>query len=94
MKILVVGSGGREHAIALKLKENLKVEQIFAAPGNGGMAAFCTPVNIKATDVEGMVAFAKENGVEAVVLESHRNWVDKDPVKSAQVSARWLHEHL
>ena len=62
MKILVVGSGGREHAIALKLKENPKVEQIFAAPGNGGMAAFCTPVNIKATDVEGMVAFAKENG--------------------------------
>ena len=37
---------------------------------------------------------AKANGVEAVVLESHRNWVDKDPVKSAQVSARWLHEHL
>ena len=68
MKILVVGSGGREHAIALKLKENPKVEQIFAAPGNGGMAAFCTPVSIKATDVDGMVAFAKENGVDFAVV--------------------------
>ncbi|HIQ58976.1 MAG TPA: phosphoribosylamine--glycine ligase, partial [Candidatus Merdivicinus intestinavium] len=68
MKILVVGSGGREHAIALKLKENPKVEQIFAAPGNGGMAVFCTPVNIKATDVDGMVAFAKENGVDFAVV--------------------------
>ena len=44
--------------------------------------------------LEHWAAIAKENGVEAVVLESHRNWVDKDPVKSAQVSARWLHEHL
>lgn len=44
--------------------------------------------------LEHWAEIAKENGVEAVVLESHRNWVDKDPVKSAQVSARWLHEHL
>ena len=42
MKILVVGGGGREHAIALKLRENPEVEEIFAAPGNGGRAAFCT----------------------------------------------------
>ncbi len=68
MKILVVGSGGREHAIALKLKENPAVEEIFAAPGNGGMAAFCTNVGVKATDVEGMVAFAKEAGVDFAVV--------------------------
>ncbi len=68
MKILLVGSGGREHAIALKLKENPEVEQIFAAPGNGGMAAFCTLVPIKATDVENMVKFAVDNGVDFAVV--------------------------
>ena len=68
MKILVVGGGGREHAIALKLRENLEVEEIFAAPGNGGMAAFCTLAPIKASDVEGMVAFAKEKKIDFVVV--------------------------
>lgn len=68
MKILVVGGGGREHAIALKLRENPEVEKIFAAPGNGGMAAFCTLAPIKASDVEGMVAFAKEKKIDFVVV--------------------------
>ena len=68
MKILVVGGGGREHAIALKLRENPEVEEIFAAPGNGGMAAFCTLAPIKASDVEGMVAFAKEKKIDFVVV--------------------------
>ena len=68
MKILVVGGGGREHAIALKLRENPEVEEIFAAPGNGGMAAFCTLAPIKASDVEGMVAFAKEEKIDFVVV--------------------------
>ena len=64
MKILIVGGGGREHAIALKLRENPEVEEIFAAPGNGGMAAFCTLAPIKAPDVEGMVAFAREKNID------------------------------
>ena len=68
MKILVVGGGGREHAIALKLRENPEVEEIFAAPGNGGMATFCTLAPIKASDVEGMVAFAKEKKIDFVVV--------------------------
>ena len=68
MKILVVGGGGREHAIALKLRENPEVEEIFAAPGNGGMAAFCTLAPIKASDVEGMVAFAKAKKIDFVVV--------------------------
>ena len=68
MKILVVGGGGREHAIALKLRENPEVEEIFGAPGNGGMAAFCTLAPIKASDVEGMVAFAKEKKIDFVVV--------------------------
>ena len=68
MKVLVVGSGGREHGLILKLKESPKVTEIFAAPGNGGISAIATPVDIKATDIEKMVAFAKENGIEFAVV--------------------------
>ena len=68
MKVLVVGSGGREHGLILKLKESAKVTEIFAAPGNGGISAIATPVDIKATDIEKMVAFAKENGIEFAVV--------------------------
>lgn len=45
-------------------------------------------------DLEGMTEIAKENGIEAVILESHRNWVDNSPVKSLQVSAQWLNRHF
>ncbi len=68
MKILIVGGGGREHAIALKLRENPQVEEIFAAPGNGGMAAFCTLAPIKSADVEGMVKFALEKHIDFAVV--------------------------
>ena len=61
MKILVVGGGGREHAIIRSLKKNPEVTEIFAAPGNGGIAADATCVNISATDIDGIVAFAKEH---------------------------------
>ncbi len=68
MKTLIVGGGGREHAIARKLAENPKVEKMWAAPGNGGMASLCTLVPLKATDVEGIVAFCRENPVDYVVV--------------------------
>lgn len=68
MKVLIVGGGGREHAIAMKIAENPQVEKLYAAPGNGGMAAICECVNIKATDVEAMVSFAVENAVDFVVV--------------------------
>ena len=68
MKILVVGGGGREHAIIKKLKENSAVEVIYALPGNGGIAADATCVNISATDIEGQVAFAKENAIDYAVV--------------------------
>ena len=68
MKILIVGGGGREHAIAKKLAENPKVEKMWAAPGNGGMASLCTLVPLKATDVDGIVAFCRENPVDYVVV--------------------------
>ncbi len=45
-------------------------------------------------DLDGLTAIAKENGIEAVILESHRNWIDKSPVKSLQLSAKWLNAHF
>ena len=68
MKILIIGGGGREHAIIKKLKENPNVEEIFALPGNGGIAADATCVNIGAKDLDGIVAFAKENGIDYAVV--------------------------
>ena len=68
MKILVVGGGGREHAIIRKLKESPAVDKIWAAPGNGGIAADAACVDIKATDVEGVVNFAKTNAIDYVVV--------------------------
>ena len=61
MKILVVGGGGREHAIIKKIKENKDVTEIFALPGNGGIAADATCVNIKATDIDGIVKFERKD---------------------------------
>ena len=68
MNILVVGGGGREHAIIKKLKEDPRAEKIFALPGNGGIAADAACGGVAATDVDGVVAFAKENAVDFVVV--------------------------
>lgn len=68
MKILVVGGGGREHAVIKKLKENKTVSEIFALPGNGGIAKDATCVPISATDLEGVVNFAVENNIDYAVV--------------------------
>ena len=68
MNILVVGGGGREHAIIKSLKKNPQVEEIYALPGNGGIAADATCVNIGATDIDGIVNFAKENAIDYAVV--------------------------
>ena len=68
MKILVVGGGGREHAIIKSLKKNPNVTQIFAAPGNGGIAKDAACVSIGALEVEKLVAFAVENQMDYVVV--------------------------
>ena len=68
MKLLVIGSGGREHAIVRKLKESSKVEKLYCAPGNGGIACDAECVPIDAMDQEGMLAFAKEKSVDFVVV--------------------------
>ncbi len=68
MKILVVSGGGREHAIIKSLKKNPDVTEIFACPGNGGIAADATCVAIGATDIEKIVAFAVENAIDYAVV--------------------------
>lgn len=68
MKVLVVGGGGREHTIIKKLKENKTIDQIIAMPGNGGIAADATCVNIAATDIDGIVSYVKENPVDYAVV--------------------------
>lgn len=68
MKVLVIGSGGREHAIVDALTRSPQVEKIYAAPGNAGMAAQAECVAIRETEIEKLAAFAKENGVELTVV--------------------------
>lgn len=68
MKILVVGGGGREHAIIKKLKENPQVTEIFACPGNGGIAKDATCVDIGAKDLEKIADFAVENQIDFCVV--------------------------
>ncbi len=68
MKIMVVGGGGREHAIIKKLKENKEISEIFALPGNGGMAKDATLVPIGAKDIDKIVAFASENKIDYAVV--------------------------
>lgn len=68
MNILVVGGGGREHAIIKKIKENKNVKEIFALPGNGGIATDATCVNIAATDIDAIVDFAINNKIDYAVV--------------------------
>ena len=68
MKVLVVGGGGREHAIIKKLKESKKISEIYALPGNGGMAKDATCVAIGAKDISGIVNFALENKIDYAVV--------------------------
>ena len=68
MKLLVVGGGGREHAIIKSLKKNPEITEIFAAPGNGGIAKDATCVAIGATEIDKIVAFAVENAIDYAVV--------------------------
>ncbi|MCB9767033.1 MAG: phosphoribosylamine--glycine ligase [Candidatus Omnitrophica bacterium] len=68
MKVLVIGSGGREHALVWKLAQSPKVTQVFAAPGNPGTAEIGTNVSISVDDLEGLAKFASENGIDLTVV--------------------------
>ena len=68
MNVLIVGGGGREHAIAWALSKSEQVEQLYCAPGNGGIAALAQCVPLSATDVDGVVAWAQTHSIDFVVV--------------------------
>ena len=68
MRVLVVGSGGREHALVWKLSQSPKVEKMYCAPGNAGIAQIAECVNIKAEDLDGLLAFAVEQKIDLTVV--------------------------
>ncbi len=68
MKVLVVGGGGREHALVWKLSKSKKVKKIFAAPGNPGIAQIATCVDILATDIQGLARFAEDKKIDLTVV--------------------------
>lgn len=81
MKVLVVGSGGREHAIVWKLAQSPKVTKLYCAPGNGGIAELAECVNIKATDIDAIVRFAEEEDIDLTVV------APDDPLAMGMVNA-------
>lgn len=68
MKVLVIGSGGREHALVWKLRASSKVTEIFCAPGNAGIGALATCVDIGVNDIERLAEFAQSNGVDLTIV--------------------------
>ncbi len=81
MKVLVVGSGGREHAICWALKKSPRVSELYCAPGNGGISQIAKCVDVKATDIDGMVSWAKENAMDFVMV------APDDPLAMGMVDA-------
>lgn len=81
MKVLVVGGGGREHAIIWKLSKSPKISELFCAPGNGGISKLAACVPIKATDIDGIVNFAKDNKIDFVMV------APDDPLVAGMVDA-------
>ena len=68
MNIIVIGSGGREHTVIKKLAQSPEITKIYALPGNGGIAADAECVNIGATDIDGIVDFAKDHDIGYAVV--------------------------
>ncbi len=68
MKVLVIGGGGREHALVWKISQSSMVKEIYCAPGNGGISQLAQCVDIPATDIDGMVGFAVDNNIDLVVV--------------------------
>ncbi len=67
MKVLVIGSGGREHALTWKISQSKRVDRLFCAPGNGGIKEIAEIVNIKADDIDGLLDFAKKEKIDLTV---------------------------
>jgi phosphoribosylamine--glycine ligase len=76
MNILVIGSGGREHAIIWKLRQSPQVQTLYCAPGNAGIAQLATCVPLKLTDIKGLLKFAKEQKIDLTVVGSEQPLVE------------------
>lgn len=81
MKLLMIGSGGREHALIRKLKESPRVEKIYCAPGNGGISCDAACVAVSAMDIEGVIAFSKAHQIDLVFV------APDDPLAAGVVDA-------
>jgi len=81
MKVLIVGGGGREHALAWKIAQSPRVSKIYCAPGNGGIASLAQCVPIKAMDIDGITSFAKSERIDLVVV------APDDPLAAGMVDA-------
>ena len=68
MKVLIVGSGGREHALAWKIAQSPRVDKIYCAPGNAGIANYAECVDIKAMEFDKLAAFAKDKAIDLTVV--------------------------
>jgi phosphoribosylamine--glycine ligase len=77
MKVLVVGGGGREHALVWKVSQSPRVKKIFAAPGNAGMAQLSECVPVKAEDIAGLLAFAKQKSVDLTIVAGQERGGDR-----------------
>ncbi len=81
MKVLVIGGGGREHALVWKLSQSPRITKLYCAPGNGGIASLAECIDIQATDIQGVVDFAKENQIDLTVV------APDDPLAMGMVDA-------
>jgi phosphoribosylamine--glycine ligase len=68
MKVLVIGSGGREHALAWKITKNKEVSRVYVAPGNAGTAANPDMMNVSITDIDALVQFAKDENISVTIV--------------------------
>ena len=80
MKILLVGSGGRESAIAFKIIQSEKVSKIYVAPGNGGTALYEKCENLNITDIDELLSFSKENNIDLTIVGPEEP-LTKDQIK-------------
>lgn len=81
MKVLVIGGGGREHALVWKLSQSHRISKLYCAPGNGGIASLAECIDIQATDIQGVVDFAKKNQIDLTVV------APDDPLAMGMVDA-------
>lgn len=91
MKVLIVGSGGREHAIAWKVAQSPKVDKIYCAPGNAGIAEYAECVPISAMEFDKLAAFAKEHEVDLTVIGMGRSagWRYRGCVRGTGTACIW-----